>query len=126
MTLKAQIILIVFLLVALAFVINVVRKGRLQLKYALPWLACVIALLILVAIPNAIQALASLLGIYSPVNMVFFLGFVFSLAIVFVLTLSLSKMTARIRQLTQAVALLEKRMQEDQAEHPAEVPEKKE
>lgn len=113
MTVKAQIILLVILLVALIFIIGVVRKGKLHLKYALPWLACVIVLAALVAIPNAIQGLASLLGIYSPVNMVFFLGFVFLLAIVFVLTMSLSKMTARIRQLSQAVALLEKRLQEE-------------
>lgn len=112
MTLKAQVILLVILLIALVFIINVVRKEKLHLKYALPWLACVAVLAILVAIPSAIERLASLLGIYSPVNMVFFLGFVFSLAIVFVLTLWLSKMAAWIRQLAQAVALLEKRLSE--------------
>ena len=111
MTLKAKIILLVILLIALIFIINVVRKEKLHLKYALPWLACVVVLGILVAIPNAIQGLANLLGIYSPVNMIFFLGFVFSLAIVFVLTLWLSKMTARVRQMAQAIALLEKRVQ---------------
>lgn len=117
MTLKARIILLIILLVALIFIINVVRKEKLHLKYALPWLACVVVLAILVAIPNAIQGLASLLGIYSPVNMVFFLGFVFSLAIVFVLTLWLSKMTARVRQMAQAIALLEKRLREENVDH---------
>ncbi len=114
MTLKAKIILLVILLIALIFIINVVRKEKLHLKYALPWLACVVVLGILVAIPNAIEALANLLGIYSPVNMIFFLGFVFSLAIVFVLTLWLSKMTARVRQMAQAIALLEKRVQKEE------------
>lgn len=117
MTLKARIILLIILLVALIFIINVVRKEKLHLKYALPWLACVVVLAILVAIPNAIQGLASLLGIYSPVNMVFFLGFVFSLAIVFVLTLWLSKMTARVRQMAQTIALLEKRLREETVDH---------
>ena len=114
MTLKAKIILLVILLIAMIFIINVVRKEKLHLKYALPWLACVVVLGILVAIPNAIEALANLLGIYSPVNMIFFLGFVFSLAIVFVLTLWLSKMTARVRQMAQAIALLEKRVQKEE------------
>ena len=116
MTLKAQIILLIILLIALIFIINVVRKEKLHLKYALPWLACIVVLAILVAIPNAIQGLATLLGIYSPVNMVFFLGFLFSLAIVFVLTLWLSKMTARVRQMAQAIALLEKRVQKEEQE----------
>ena len=119
MTLRAQIILLAVLLVALIFIVSTVRRGRLQLKYALPWLACVIVLVILVAIPPAIQGLSQLLGIYSPVNMIFFLGFVFSLAIAFFQTLVLSKITARIRQLTQAVALLEKRLQEEAGEDQA-------
>ena len=51
--------------------------------------------------------------------MIFFLGFVFSLAIAFFQTLVLSKITARIRQLTQAVALLEKRLQEEAGEDQA-------
>ena len=125
MTLKAEIILLMILLVALIFIIAVGRKGRMHLKYARPWLACVVVLGILVAIPNAIRGLAALLGIYSPVNMVFFLGFVFLLAIVFVLTMSLSKLTARIRQLTPAMALLEKRLREE-CETPARDSEKTE
>ena len=113
MTLKAQIILIAILLIALFLVLNSVRKHKLQLKYALPWFACIIVLVVFVAIPDLIQVLANLLGIQSPVNMVFFLGFVFSLAIVFVLTMTISRLTAQVRELTQAIALMEKRQAED-------------
>ncbi len=84
-----------------------------HLKYALPWLACVIVLAILVAIPNAIQGLASLLGNLQPGQHGLFPGLRVLLAIVFVLTMSLSKMTARIRQLSQAMALLENRLREE-------------
>lgn len=114
MTLRAKIIILVLLLVVLFFLINAVRRKKLQLKYALPWLACVIVLGLLVAIPNTIQGLSELLGIYSPVNMVFFLGFVFSLAIIFFQTLVLSRMTTRVRQLAQVVALLDKRVREEE------------
>ena len=117
MTLKAQIILIVILLVALAFVLNSVRKHKLQLKYALPWFACIIVLVVFTAIPDLIQVVANLLGIQSPVNMVFFLGFVFSLAIIFVLTITVSRLTVQVRELTQAIALMEKRQLEEKKKY---------
>ena len=110
MTLKAQIFMIVVLVVAFLLVLNCVRKKNLQLKYALPWFACIAVLILLVAVPNLLDLLAGLLGIQSPVNMVFFLGFVVSLGIIFVLTLIVSRLTSRVRQLAQAVALLEKRL----------------
>ena len=110
MTVKAQIILIVIFLIGLCLVINAVRKKKLQLKFALPWIICIIVLTILVAVPGVITGLAELMGIYSPVNLIFFLGFVFSLCIAFVQSITISKTAAQLRQLTQAVALMEKRL----------------
>ena len=52
------------------------------------------------------------LGIYAPVNMIFFLGFCFSLVIIFSLTVALSRMSNSIRTLDQMVALNERRLQE--------------
>ena len=116
MTLKAQIIMIVILAAALLLVLNYVRRKKLQLKYALPWIACVAVLIVLVAVPNLLEVLARFLGIQSPVNMVFFLGFVFSLAIIFVLTVVVSRLTGRVRQLAQSIALLEKRLSQSKGE----------
>jgi hypothetical protein len=109
MTLKAQLILLVILACGLIGVINTVRRGKLQLRYALAWIVGIVVLGVLVAIPGSIGLLASLLGIASPVNMVFFLGFVLSLAIIFVLTATLSRVTAQMRQMAQSVALMEER-----------------
>ena len=53
------------------------------------------------------QKLATALGIFSPVNMIFFLGFVLSLVIIFTLTVALSRVTARVRKLAQMIALQE-------------------
>lgn len=114
MTVKAQIILIVIFLIGLFLSINSVRKKKMQLKYALPWILCSIVLTIFAAIPGLLQGLAELMGIHSPVNMIFFLGFVFFLCIAFVQSITISKTAAQLRQLTQAVALMEKRLSETQ------------
>lgn len=106
MTLQIQIILIVFIVLFLLVILNMIRKRELELKYALSWFIMDLALIILVCIPNTMKKLAELLGIYSPVNMVFFLGFVFSLIVIFVLTVTLSRMSSRVRRLAQIVAMM--------------------
>ncbi len=106
MTLQIQIILIVFIVLFLLVILNMIRKRELELKYALSWFIMDLALIILVCIPNTMEKLAELLGIYSPVNMVFFLGFVFSLIVIFVLTVTLSRMSSRVRRLAQIVAMM--------------------
>ena len=44
---------------------------------------------------------------FIPVNMIFFMGFVLSLVIIFTLTVALSRVTARVRKLAQMIALQE-------------------
>ena len=55
---------------------------------------------------------AAFFGIYSPVNMIFFMGFVLSLVIIFTLTVALSRVTARVRKLAQMIALQDEEKRE--------------
>lgn len=116
MTLRAQIILITALVIVLFVIFNMVRKRKLELKYALAWLLCDIALIIIVCIPKLLDVLAALLGIQSPMNLVFFLGFIFALVFIFILTVSLSRVTAKVRRLAQMEALLRKELMEKEKE----------
>lgn len=106
MTLKIQILLIAFLLVVLAVIIQMVKKRKLELKYVLGWLACDIALIIFTCFPGLMASMAHMLGIYSPVNMIFFFGFLFSLIILFSLTVALSRVTEKVRRIAQVIAML--------------------
>ncbi len=105
MALKTRIIIIVGLLLALFYIINMVRKRQMELKYVLAWLMCDCALLVCVCVPDFINIIADILGIRSPMNMIFFLGFVFSLIIIYSLTLALSRVTAKVRRMAQIMAL---------------------
>lgn len=77
-----------------------IRRGKIDLRYALPWLALGMCLLILDIFPGIPGWLARLMGIELPINMLFFFGFCFSLIIIFLLTMSLSRMTVKIKQLS--------------------------
>lgn len=108
MNVRLQIIVAIAILFALGVIINMIRKRALELRYALAWLIVGVGVLILDVFPGVMEKLASVLGIYSPVNMLFFLGFCFSLVIIFVLTVAVSRMSIRIKELTQELALHEK------------------
>lgn len=98
----------VIVVIALCVIVNMIRKKRLELRYALAWLIVGVGILILDCFPSLIDWLAHKLGIASPVNMLFFFGFCFSLMIIFVLTISISRMSIRLKQLAQELALYEK------------------
>ena len=109
MDIRIQIIVVVTVVIALGIIVNMIRKKRLELRYALTWLLVGISILVLDCFPDLITWLARKVGIASPVNMLFFFGFCFSLVIIFVLTISISRMSIRIKQLAQELALYEKR-----------------
>jgi len=112
MTVKLQVVIGIALLLVFAILVNMIRRRSLELKYALSWMAVLCALLGFVCAPGLLIVVSDFLGIYAPVNMIFFLGFCFSLVIIFSLTVALSRMSNSIRTLDQMVALNEKRLRE--------------
>lgn len=112
MSLKLQIIIGVMLVIALAWIINMVRKEVLDIRFALSWLSVGIIVLILDIFPSVMFWLVRLLGIQLPVNMMFFFGFCFTLLLVFGLTTKVSRQAEQLKRLTQEVALLEKSLTE--------------
>lgn len=110
MTVKLQITILLALLLALGAIVNMIRRKSLELKYALSWLFVLAAVAVCAAFPKTMVVMAHFLGIDAPVNMIFFLGFCFSLVIIYTLTVSLSRMSTKMRKLTQIIALNEDRI----------------
>ena len=105
MNIRIQIIIGVIVIFALCIIVNMIREKKLELRYALAWLGVGIAILVLDCFPQVITWLAIKVGIASPINMLFFLGFCFSLVIIFILTVAVSRSSIRIKQLAQELAL---------------------
>ena len=108
MNIKAQIIISIIIIWGIVYIINMVRKKALELRYSLTWLGVGICILILTLFPQIMNKISAIMGIASPMNMLFFLGFCFSLTIIFSLTISVSKMSIQIKDLTQEIALYKK------------------
>lgn len=100
--------LILFCLIILAdlFLIKMITKNKLELKYALLWLLLGIILLLMVFIPNLVMFLAQILGIDTPTNALFLFGILILLAITFSLTVALSRATNKIKDLAQELGII--------------------
>lgn len=111
MSLRLQIVIGIIILAMFLFVANMVRKKKIDLRYALSWLCLAVIILILDIFPQIVFALAGLIGISVPSNMVFFVGFVFVVILIYILTVSVSHLSLKVKRLTQELALLREEME---------------
>lgn len=112
MNIRTQITILLVAFIGIGFLMGLVKKRVLELRYALPWLIVAVGVVVLGAFPQLISRLAHLLGIGVPVNVLFFLGFCFLSCISLALTLIVSKLSDRIRVMTQKIALMEQEIDE--------------
>lgn len=105
MTFRLQIILLVLWILIFVFLVSQMRKKVLEIKYTLSWLLLDVVLIFVTIFPQILVFVTDKLGILTPINMIFFLGFIFALLIIYTLTVSLSHMSDRVRLLTQRIAL---------------------
>ncbi len=110
MSIKIQVIIIVLAALGILYIGNLVRVRRLELKYALVWFFVGVLVIIFAANKDWLQGLSNLLGIELPINMLFFVGFLFVLMIIFTQTIVISNLTRKSKRLTQEVAMLNKRI----------------
>lgn len=108
MTLRLQLIVIICMVIAIAYVVYLTRKKKIDFKYALVWILVAAIVLILTAFPILLVTITGLFGIATPVNMLFFLGFIFALIIIFTLSRTVSELSDKVKKLSQELAILRK------------------
>lgn len=108
--LKLQIISGVIIALGILYIIYLIRKRKMELKYAIPWMIVAFLLLVADCIPQILYGLSDLIGIATPVNALFFIALCFATCLIFCLTVVVSRQTDRIQNLAQAVAINEERI----------------
>jgi len=109
MNLRLNIFLFVVYTLVFLFLLLKLRARRAEIKYILPWLVLDVVLAVITAFPGILDFFCALFGIETPSNMLFFFALILLSAVVFSLTLALSRQNAQIRDLTQRLALWEDR-----------------
>src|SRR3954465_2742247 len=91
----------------LLVVLELVRRRRFLERYALVWLGCGVALLVLAVWRGALGWIAGLLGIAYAPNARFFIAVGFVLLLLLHFSLAVSRLTDQSKLLAQRLALLE-------------------
>lgn len=110
-------------IVAIAFLFFLLRTRRIREKYAAIWIGLAAAVVILGTFPSLAFWLADLVGVETPVNLLFATGFVILLAVCIQLSANLTSLEERTRTLVEEIALLRLDVQGDGTDRgPAPVP----
>jgi hypothetical protein len=120
---RIQILAIIATAALLVFVLELVRRRRLQERYALLWLVSTVFLLILASWRDALTKVANLVGIAYPPNALFFLAFAAILIVLLHFSVVISRLSDQTKILAQRLAMLDERLRRHEQgplEEPAE------
>ena len=105
MSFKLQIFIFFITFLFIVYSLNILKKDKFSLKYFLSWIFISVTILFLTIKPVLLYKLSDILGIYDPMNALFFLGFIFVLIILYIATISQSRSSEKIKILTQEIAI---------------------
>lgn len=113
-SLKLLIVIAVAELIFFLTMLRLVKRKKLDIRYAFAWLTLELIILVLAIWPGLLNLLAHTVGIAAPVNMLFFFGFCISLCIIFSLSMAVSHLNDRVKKLAQEIAILKKGIYENE------------
>ena len=105
MTIWFQIVLIIVSLATVTFILRGIRKSQVQINDSLFWIFFSVVLLIFSVFPKLAEIIASALGIVSAVNFIFLFIIFLLLINQYQLTVRLSKLDKKFKNLVQTIAL---------------------
>lgn len=88
------------------FLVTLLRTRRLREKYAITWIAVGVGVSVLGAFPGTVEALADLVGVQTPANLLFSLAALVLLTVSIQLSAEITTLEEETRTLVEEVALL--------------------
>ena len=116
MTGRLRILLVLLVAVGSWAGVRMIHRRKLNLSYSLLWIVLALVLMVFVLFPDTVAWLAAAVGIDLPLNALFTGFCFFALAMMFYLTCIVSRLNEQNRTLTQALAMMDKRLRELEAD----------
>lgn len=117
MTPVFRIVLIVVSFLSTYYILKKIRQSKLQIEYAIFWIVFAGVLVIISLFPWLVTLFTRLLGMQLPVNFVFMVFIFILLLKLFMMTIELSALENKVKDLTQELALAEKERLDESIEH---------
>lgn len=109
-----RILLIVVSLFTTYYILKRIRQSKLQIEYAIFWILFAGVLIVFSLFPWLVSLFTRMIGMQLPVNFIFLL-FIFVLMVkLFFMTIELSTLENKVKDLTQELALEEKERRDEQ------------
>jgi hypothetical protein len=108
-----QILAIAACLILIVFIVEAIRRNRLNVRYAILWLGSASVLFALSVYRPLLDWVARGLGVSYPPSFLFLVAFLFLLSIVLHYSLVISSHRDSIRRLAQTIALLQRALEEE-------------
>ena len=107
-----RIVLIVSSILMLIYMLKKVKKSKVQIEHTIFWIIFGVFLILISLIPQIVYLFAHLLVIQSPANLV--LVFIIFILLIkqFLMTIEMSQLEIKIRELVEEIALKEKKDEE--------------
>lgn len=115
MTMTLRVALILVSVGTLFLMMRRIRQSRLQIESAVFWIVLALVLVVFSLFPAAADFAAHCLGIYSTANFLFLFAIFVLIVKVFYMTIHISQLEMKIKELVQHIALEEKKRQEENA-----------
>ncbi len=116
MTMTLRVALILVSVGTLFLMMRRIRQSKMQIESAVFWIVLALVLVVFSLFPAAADFAAHCLGIYSTANFLFLFAIFVLIVKVFYMTIHISQMETKIRELVQKMALDEKKNQEEKAQ----------
>lgn len=107
-----RIILIIVSLLTMSFMMRKIRQAKVQIEAAMFWVIVALILVVFSLCPGVADVCARLLGIYSTPNFLFLFMIFLLMVKVFSMTIQVSQMESKQKELVQKIALAQKEREE--------------
>ncbi len=109
MSIQLRIVLILGAVTTMVAMLRQIRKKKVQIDSTIFWILFSFLLVLIALFPDIVYIFSRLLGVISPANLVM-AGIILILIIkMFLMTLEISEMKEKIRELSQSIALKKER-----------------
>lgn len=100
---------IIFAVLFIGFMINLVKKEKLDEKYSILWLIMASITLIVSIFPEIITSIAAKFNVYYPPSLMFLLAILILVTYIIHITVVITKQNKMIVRLTQEIAILKEK-----------------
>lgn len=112
MAIAFRITLIIVSVFTLLYMCKKVKQEKLQIEYSIFWTLFAIMLVLFSIFPQIADWMSELVGVYSTTNFIFLLIIFILLVKCFQLTMDISKLDNKVKELVQKIAIDEKEKRE--------------